>query len=84
MGMVKAGYREAYRGVTAAKVPITEDGNIAQTGDTVAGTKKFQVAQVNAGNDLEANNKVLDLFIGLIAGGTHDSLTNTMRVNWKV
>lgn len=84
MGMVKQGYREAYRGVTAVKVPITADGNIAQDGDTVAGTKRMQISQVNADNGLPENNKVFDLFIGLIAGGSHDSLTNTMRVNWQV
>lgn len=84
MGMVKQGYREAYRGTAAVKVALNSEGNIAQSGETVAGTKKYQVSQVNAANGLNENTEVFNLFIGLIAGGTQDSLTSTMRVNWSV
>lgn len=83
MGMAKAGYREAYRGTTKAKVGYNADGNIAQQGEAVAKTKYISVNTVNTQNDLQNNTDILNLFIQL-AGGTADSLTNQMTVNWKV
>lgn len=81
--MRKSGYIDAYRGTTKAKVPYTAEGTIAQSGDTVAKTKYFSVTTVNSENGFSENQAVIDLFIGL-AGGTADSLTNQMTVNWKV
>lgn len=84
MALAKTGYRDAYRGVTVEKVPLNADGNIAQAGETFAGSKRVQISQVNAANDLEANEKVFEFFYGLVAGAQLDHLTNTMRVNWSV
>lgn len=81
--IAKSGYVNAYRGTTKAKVGYTADGNIAQQGDTIAKTKYFSVTTVNSENDLAENQTIIDLFIG-IAGGSSDSLSNQMTVNWKV
>lgn len=83
MSLSKDGYRDAQQAVTKVKVPITADGNIAQSGDTATGTKSFRVNQVNAANGLTDNQDILNLFIGF-AGGTTDSVSNTMAVTWEV
>lgn len=83
MGLAKEGYSPAIQGTTAVNVAITDEGYIAVEGDTVAGTKKFQVNKVSAENDLVDNTEVLDFFITL-ANGSSDSLSNTMSVKWGV
>ena len=83
MAMSKTGYVDAQRGTTKAKVDLNEDGQIAQPGDAVAGTKYFTINQVNPENSLVQNTKVIDLFIGF-ANGSADSLSNKMSVTWEV
>lgn len=83
MGLAKEGYTAAQQGTTAVNVGITDAGFIAVAGDTVAGTKKFQINKVAAENDLTDNTEVLNFFITL-ANGTGDSLSNTMQVKWGV
>ena len=83
MAMLKAGYKDAFRGTTKAKVGYNADGNIAQEGEVITKTKYFSVTTVNSGNDLDNNTELINLFIEL-AGGKADSLSNQMTVNWKV
>lgn len=83
MALAKGGYIDAKRGTTKAKVGYNADGNIAQDGEVVASTKYFSVNTVNSENNLTGNQEVIDLFINIV-GGSADSLSNQMTVNWKV
>lgn len=83
MALDKTGYAGANQGTTSVKIPVDENGYIAAAGTTPAGKKNFSINKVNAENSLQDNQDVLDFFITL-AQGSSDSLTNTMKVEWKV
>lgn len=57
------------------QIDMTADGNIAQTGDTVAGSKAPTIKGIKAAATLAEAKTVYDAFYGTIAGATYDSLT---------
>lgn len=83
MAMAKAGYSTLNIATTSVKVPTNLDGQIAQAGDTVKGDKRIQIKGVNIDNDLTSNTAVLDAFVTYFAGGSQDSLSNTMSAKWE-
>ena len=56
-------------------VNMTAEGNIAQSGDTVAGSKNPTLKGIKAAATLAEAKTVYDAFYGTIAGATYDSLT---------
>lgn len=56
-------------------VDMTADGNIAQTGQTVSGTKAVSIPGIAATANLAGAKTVFDAFYGNIAGGSYDSLS---------
>lgn len=82
-GLSKTGYSDAMQSKTRVKVNVTEDGYIAREGDTVSGSKNFQINQANPNNSLDDNNKLLNFFINLV-GGTILTQTNVASVTWEV
>ena len=56
-------------------VDMNEDGYIAQSGETVAGTKAITIHGIKAAATLAEANAVYDAFFVNIAGGTADSLS---------
>lgn len=83
MSLEKTGYTSAVVGTTKAKIAIDENGYIAPSGTTAAGTKNFSINRVAAENSLTDNTDVLNFFLNL-AQGRQDSLTNSMTVKWEV
>lgn len=83
MAIAKTGYSTLNTATTSVKVNLNTDGNIAQAGDTIKGSKNISVRGVNIDNDLTSNTEVLGAFIGYFGGGTQDSLTNTMTAKWE-
>ena len=57
------------------KIDMTAAGNIAQTGDTAAGSKAPTIKGIKAAATLAEAKTVFDAFYGTIAGATYDSLT---------
>lgn len=84
MAMAKSGYGTLNTASTSVKVPLNTAGQIAQAGDETKGSKRITLRGVNIDNDLESNTAVLDAFVTYFAGGTQDSLTNTMTAKWEV
>lgn len=56
-------------------VDMTAAGNIAQSGDTVAGSKKPTLKGLKPAATLDEAKTVFDAFYGTIAGATYDTLT---------
>ena len=56
-------------------VDMNADGFIAQSVDTVTGTKAISIGGISAGTNLAGANAVFTAFLGNIAGGSFDSLT---------
>lgn len=81
--MVKIGYKDALQGTASVKVNINADGNIAQDGDTIVGTKTFNFTTTNADNSLEQNESVTKLFIATFLGGSYLPATQTFKVTWQ-
>lgn len=82
MALIKQGYKDAIRGTTSSKVPITADGNIAQSSEEISGTKRFNFRFANAENGLNDNSKLLNIFLGFV-GGSIETGTNEMSVKWQ-
>lgn len=83
MALEKTGYTSATQGTTKVNIAIDENGYIAPSGTTAAGTKSFSINKVAAENSLTDNTEVLNFFLSL-AQGQQDSLSNTMQVKWGV
>lgn len=79
----KTGYGDLHTGTTSVKINLNTEGQIAQSGDTIKGTKSFSVKNASVDNDLESNTTVLGAFIEYFGGGTQDSLTNTFSAKWE-
>lgn len=56
-------------------VPMNASGFIAQSGETVSGTKAISIGGISAGANLAGANAVFTAFLGNIAGGSFDSLS---------
>lgn len=56
-------------------VNITAAGNIAQSGDTVAGKKVVSIPGIKQAATLTEANTVFSKIYGVIGGGTYDSLS---------
>lgn len=82
MAVEKTGYKGAVQGTTRVNVAIDENGYIAPTGTSAAGSKKLTLSKVAAENSLQDNTDVLNFFLTL-ANGRQDSLSNTMSVTWE-
>lgn len=82
MAMLKSGYKDQYTGTTSFKVAIDSDGYLTNSSDTPAGTKRISFNKVNADNDLQANEQVIDFFLGMI-DAQHDQYSNQMTVRWE-
>lgn len=83
MAIAKTGYNTLNVATTSVKVNVDSNGYIAQAGDTVAGTKRINIKGVSIDNDLSSNTAVLDAFVTYFAGGSQDSLSNTMTAKWE-
>lgn len=81
--MQKEGYKNAIRGTASMKVGVDSAGNIAQTGDTVTGSKRINFTIANADNALVQNQQLAEIFIGFI-GGSGDRLSQEFKVTWGV
>jgi len=57
------------------KIDMTAEGNIAQSGDTVSGSKNPTLKGIKAAATLAEAKTVFNAFYGTIAGATYDSLT---------
>lgn len=82
MGLSKTGYETAIRGRTSEKVPLNEDGNIAQAGEAIAGNQQFSINAINADNNLSSNHNIIQAFMDFV-GGQPDQYTNKMTVSWE-
>lgn len=56
-------------------IDMNSGGFIAQSGDTVTGTKAISIPGIKAAATLAEANAVYTAFLGNIAGGSFDSLT---------
>ena len=65
-------------------VDMTADGFIAQSGDTVASTKKPILHGLKANATLAEADKVYGFFYGTLAGGTYDSLSAVKNITQEV
>lgn len=83
MALSKDGYRDAQQLTTKVKVPITEEGKIATTGETAVSQKTYTITRANAGNGLTDNNKLFNFFIGMVDGSITTN-SNTASVKWSV
>lgn len=83
MAIVKNGYKTLNTASTSVKVGLNANGTIAQNGETVTGSKRINVTGVNIDNDLSSNTQVLEVFVNYFAGGSQDSLSNTMSAKWE-
>ena len=84
MGLARTGYSDANQGSTRVKYMVNEDGQIAQSDETIASTAYYRISSANPLNSLQDNQKLLNFFISELAGGTTDSSTNTASVTWEV
>lgn len=82
MGLAKTGYETAVKGTMSEKVNLNANGYIAQSGETVAGTKRISINATNAGNDLDTNHSIMEAFMGFV-GGTSDIYSNKFAVTWE-
>lgn len=82
MALSKTGYASVKTGRTSEKVPLNEQGFIAQDGEEVAGVKNFSISNANADNVLTANHNVINAFLAF-AGGYGDEYTNKFTVTWE-
>lgn len=83
MAIAKTGYGTLNTATTSVKVPLNANGSIAQSGEAVTGSKRISVKGVNIDNDLASNTAVVDVFVNYFAGGSQDSLSNTMSAKWE-
>lgn len=83
MALSRTGYSDANQGTTRASVPIDENGYIADSGTTAAGTKYFSINHINPDNSAAENNQVLNFFVGLINSEVYSS-TNRLQVTWTI
>jgi len=64
-GIVMAEFATAYTSSVKMKVPVTADGNIAQSGDTVtSATKQISIPGIKAAATLAEANTVFNAFVG--------------------
>lgn len=84
MGLSRSGYSDALQGRTRVAVYIDENGDIATSDTTTAGTFNYSISQANPENSLADNQKLLNFFINEIAGGSTSSDTNVATVTWTV
>ena len=66
------------------KVNTNTSGNIAQSGDTVKGTKYPSIAGIKASATLAEANAVFSAFYGTIAEASYDSLTAVKTITQEV
>lgn len=66
------------------KVDTNTNGTIAQTGDTVKGTKQPTLAGIKANANLAEATAVFDAFYGTLGGATYDSLTAVKTISQEV
>ena len=66
------------------KVNLNTAGNIAQSGDTVKGTKFPSLQGVKAAATLAEAKTVFDAFYGTICGATYDSLSAEKTIKQEV
>lgn len=66
------------------KVNLNTAGNIAQSGDTLKGTKTPSIPGIKAGATLAEATAVFDAFYGTIGGATFDSLTAVKTISQEV
>lgn len=71
-------------GVLKANVAINEDGNIAQSGETVAANKALSLQGVKSGATLAEANTFYNEIYGKIGGATYDSDTMVKTVTYTV
>lgn len=57
------------------RTEVTAAGNIAQWGDVVKGSKAINIPGIKKNATLAESEKVFDKFIGVIGGGSYDSLS---------
>lgn len=82
MAITKTGYKQKYVSNTDVKVNVNADGNFAQSGETVAGQKRYTLKGANIENSLSANTEILGAFLGIVGAG-QDSLSNRASVTWE-
>lgn len=83
MGLAKTGYDDAIRGTMSEKINLNANGQIAQDGETIAGTKRLSFSNANAANNLTTNNNIVAAFLDF-AKGSSDTLSNKFAVTWEV
>ena len=66
------------------KVSLNEAGTIAQTGDTLKGTKQPTNPGIKAAATLAEATAVWDAFYGTIGGATFDSLSAVKNITQEV
>lgn len=70
-----AEFAQAKTATVKMKVNLNADGNIAQTGEEVAGAKYFSVAGLSAASTLADAKAFYDATYVNIGGGSYDTLT---------
>ena len=81
MALTKTGY-DSVKGSTKAKVNVNASGDIALSGETVAGSKYVSFKNVNTDNNLAKNTIIFDAFLNNFFGALTDDSTNQMSVTW--
>lgn len=81
--MEKTGYQSIYVGKTSIKVNTNANGNIAQEGEVVKGTKTvtFQSAATNTATE---NITIGKAFLEYFGGGSTDAESNKAILTWEV
>ncbi len=78
-------FAPAYTASVKMKVPVTAEGNIAQTDDTLTGaTKQISIQGIKTNATLAEANTVFNAFVGNIAGGSFDSLSAVKTITQGV
>ena len=65
-------------------VALTENGTIAQSGDTAAGNKAFSIPGIKSTANLSDTKTVYSAFVTGLAGGRYDDTTGEKIVKYKV
>ena len=69
-------FQQAKVSTVQVKIDTTAAGNIAQSGDITAGTKKISISGISATANLADTMQVFNVFYGeSLAGGSVDELT---------
>lgn len=65
-------------------VAMTENGTIAQSGDTATSQKVFSMQGIKTDADFDASSSTYSAFVTGLAGGRYDSDTGKKLIEYKV